>query len=79
MSEKRACVVVIGDVGRSPRMQYHAVSLAKEGYQVDIVGYSGSSLHSEIALNPAITPNYMRQPPNFSSGRSFIKDSVTNC
>ena len=25
----RACVVVLGDIGRSPRMQYHALSLAR--------------------------------------------------
>ena len=27
-------VVVLGDVGRSPRMQYHAASLLEEGYHV---------------------------------------------
>ncbi|KAK4337113.1 hypothetical protein RND71_043431 [Anisodus tanguticus] len=27
-----ACVVVLGDIGRSPRMQYHSLSLAKNGY-----------------------------------------------
>ena len=26
----RACVVVLGDLGRSPRMQYHALSLARQ-------------------------------------------------
>lgn len=26
----RAAVVVLGDVGRSPRMQYHALSLAEQ-------------------------------------------------
>ncbi|TQE13666.1 hypothetical protein C1H46_000673 [Malus baccata] len=26
----RACVVVLGDIGRSPRMQYHALSLARQ-------------------------------------------------
>jgi beta-1,4-mannosyltransferase len=34
-------VVVLGDIGRSPRMQYHAISLAKHGARVDIVGYNG--------------------------------------
>lgn len=34
-------VLVVGDVGRSPRMQYHALSVAKHGRQVDIVGYKG--------------------------------------
>lgn len=34
-------VVVLGDVGRSPRMQYHAVSLASKGARVDVVGFVG--------------------------------------
>ncbi|KAG7273101.1 hypothetical protein CRUP_024831 [Coryphaenoides rupestris] len=38
-SERRVCVVVLGDVGRSPRMQYHALSLSKHGYRVDFVGF----------------------------------------
>jgi len=37
----RVAVVVLGDIGRSPRMQYHALSLCREGYHVDIVGYGG--------------------------------------
>lgn len=36
-------ILVLGDVGRSPRMQYHAISVAKHGRKVDIVGYKGSS------------------------------------
>jgi hypothetical protein len=35
-------VLVLGDIGRSPRMQYHAMSIAKHGGRVDIVGYSGN-------------------------------------
>jgi hypothetical protein len=27
---KRAAVVVLGDIGRSPRMQYHSLSLANQ-------------------------------------------------
>jgi len=38
---KRATVLVLGDVGRSPRMQNHAVSFAKAGWQVDLVGFKG--------------------------------------
>ena len=34
-------VVVLGDLGRSPRMQYHANSLLKQGHFVSFVGYSG--------------------------------------
>ncbi len=34
-------VVVLGDLGRSPRMQYHANSLLKQGHTVSFVGYHG--------------------------------------
>jgi hypothetical protein len=34
-------VLVLGDIGRSPRMQYHAISIAKNGGQVDLIGYRG--------------------------------------
>jgi beta-1,4-mannosyltransferase len=32
-------ILVLGDVGRSPRMQYHALSIAKHGGRVDLVGF----------------------------------------
>ena len=41
---KRVCVVVLGDIGRSPRMQYHSLSLADAGYDVSLIGYAGSIL-----------------------------------
>jgi len=34
-------VLVLGDIGRSPRMQYHALSIAKYGGRVDLIGYLG--------------------------------------
>lgn len=37
-------VVVLGDVGRSPRMQYHAMSLLSCGADVSLVGYKGEEL-----------------------------------
>lgn len=40
---RHAVVVVLGDVGRSPRMQYHALSLAQmdADVTVSLVGYEG--------------------------------------
>lgn len=35
---KRVCVVVLGDIGRSPRMQYHVKSLLSEKFFVDVIG-----------------------------------------
>ncbi|XP_045802156.1 UDP-glycosyltransferase TURAN isoform X1 [Trifolium pratense] len=51
----RACVVVLGDIGRSPRMQYHALSLANQAsLEVDIVAYGGSEPHTSLLANPSI-------------------------
>lgn len=36
---RNACIIVLGDIGRSPRMQYHAVSLLQENFNVDLIGY----------------------------------------
>ena len=34
-------IIVLGDIGRSPRMQYHAISVAKHGKKVDIIALKG--------------------------------------
>lgn len=41
-------ILVLGDIGRSPRMQYHALSIAKHGGQVDIIGYHGELRRADI-------------------------------
>jgi beta-1,4-mannosyltransferase len=38
---ERVQIVVLGDIGRSPRMQYHALSIAKHGGKVFLIGYRG--------------------------------------
>lgn len=45
------CVVVMGDVGRSPRMQYHALSLARRGYAVTLVGYTGEECCDDVSTH----------------------------
>uniref|UniRef100_A0A8C3KMV5 Chitobiosyldiphosphodolichol beta-mannosyltransferase n=1 Tax=Calidris pygmaea TaxID=425635 RepID=A0A8C3KMV5_9CHAR len=44
----RVCVTVLGDLGRSPRMQYHALSLARHGRGVDLLGYLQSRPHGDV-------------------------------
>lgn len=51
---KRACIVVLGDIGRSPRMQYHAKSFAENYFLVDFVGYGDSEPNQEITSDPRI-------------------------
>ncbi|KAJ8319455.1 hypothetical protein KUTeg_004546 [Tegillarca granosa] len=62
---KYVCVVVLGDIGRSPRMQYHSLSLAKEQYNVDLIGYGGSKCHRDVTYNPKIHIRQIAEPPVF--------------
>jgi beta-1,4-mannosyltransferase len=50
----RAAIVVVGDLGRNPRMQYHARALALNGVDVDIVGHEGAPLPKFLTDNPRI-------------------------
>ena len=47
-------VIVLGDLGHSPRMSYHAKSFAKLGYHVNLCGYLESTL-PEFLLTPDIS------------------------
>ena len=51
----RAAVVVAGDLGRSPRMQYHAHALAASGVDVSVIGYQGAPLPKFLTDNPRIS------------------------
>lgn len=39
---KSVAIVVLGDIGRSPRMLYHAQSFISHGYTTHIVAYRGA-------------------------------------
>ena len=61
----RTAVIVIGDLGRSPRMQYHAASLAASGSEVDLIGLEGAAVMPAVASNPRIHVHRM-------SDRAFV-------
>ena len=61
----RTAVIVIGDLGRSPRMQYHAASLAAAGSEVDLIGLEGAAVMPAVASNPRIHVHRM-------SDRAFV-------
>lgn len=46
-------VLVLGDVGRSPRMQYHALSIAQHA-RVQLIGYYETDLVEELARHPRL-------------------------
>ncbi|KAJ5087078.1 hypothetical protein NUU61_008385 [Penicillium alfredii] len=47
-------ILVLGDIGRSPRMQYHALSIASRGGQVVLIGYTESDPHPDLVSHPNI-------------------------
>ena len=51
----RVTVVVLGDLGRSPRMQYHAEALAAHQIDVDVVARAGSAPIAQLRGHPRIT------------------------
>ncbi|PHH64854.1 hypothetical protein CDD81_3920 [Ophiocordyceps australis] len=48
-------ILVLGDIGRSPRMQYHAISVAKLGFHVDLVAYKETARHPDLIGNPRVS------------------------
>ena len=50
----RAVVLALADLGKSARMQYHARSFAASGLDVDLVGFEGTALSTEIEHHPQI-------------------------
>jgi beta-1,4-mannosyltransferase len=58
----RAAVVVVGDLGRNPRMQYHAHALAINGVDVDMIGYEGAPLPKSLTCDPRITVHRLSEP-----------------
>ncbi|KAL2173434.1 glycosyltransferase family 33 protein [Thermothelomyces heterothallicus CBS 202.75] len=65
-------VLVLGDVGRSPRMTYHALSIAKHGGRVNLVGYLETPPHPDIANSPGITITPIPTPPSRPASIPFL-------
>ena len=59
---RNVTLVVLGDLGRSPRMQYHALALAEELAEVALIGYAGSDLHETLQRHPHIRCHRLRAP-----------------
>ncbi|CAA0808457.1 UDP-Glycosyltransferase superfamily protein [Striga hermonthica] len=73
----RAAVVVLGDIGRSPRMQYHALPLARQAIlEVDIVAYGGSEPHISVLEHQSIYIHKMPQWPIFPKCLSILRQLI---
>ncbi|THX10028.1 hypothetical protein D6D13_05754 [Aureobasidium pullulans] len=62
-SDASVTVLVLGDIGRSPRMQYHVASIAASGGHVSLIGYLESELLPEIRNNRFVTVIPLAPPP----------------
>lgn len=58
----RVVIVVLGDLGRSPRMQRHALELAERGVPVSLVGHNETPLIPALAEHPQVTLNAIALP-----------------
>jgi hypothetical protein len=43
---RSVAILVLGDIGRSPRMMYHAQSFADTGFVTHLIGYGGRSYYT---------------------------------
>lgn len=71
--ERRALVLVFGDLGRSPRMGYHAVALARRGFRVDLVGLEGDDLASILSEERSIHPHRLAAVGSLSHDRGLAR------
>ncbi|XP_076998001.1 chitobiosyldiphosphodolichol beta-mannosyltransferase [Tamandua tetradactyla] len=69
-------VVVLGDVGRSPRMQYHALSLAKHGFFVTLLGFYNSKPYGEILQSNRIQITGLKELPRLAVGPRVLQYGV---
>jgi glycosyltransferase involved in cell wall biosynthesis len=76
----RVTIAALGDLGRSPRMQYHALALANCGSEVDLIGYRGTRCAPDIENHERISIRRMRDPlahtaqqRTFSVGRALCR------
>jgi len=53
-ARRRAAVVVLGDLARSPRMGFHALALAGEGFLVEIIAVVDKPVGRDLATNDAV-------------------------
>lgn len=58
-SRHTVAILVLGDIGRSPRMMYHAESFAQNGFMTYLVGYGGLETHI-MSMHPQLTISSLR-------------------
>ncbi|KAJ7139519.1 mannosyltransferase [Mycena epipterygia] len=68
---RSVAIVVLGDIGRSPRMMYHAESFAENGFFTELIGYGGSKPIPSLE-RPKVRIRYLPEPPRWLRAFPFI-------
>lgn len=63
-TKKRIVIFVLGDLGHSPRMCYHALSFSGRGWQVELCGFLESELPLAVRNDPNITVHALQASVN---------------
>ncbi|TRM62853.1 glycosyl transferases group 1-domain-containing protein [Schizophyllum amplum] len=71
-SLRSVAILVLGDVGRSPRMMYHAQSFAECEFVTDVIGYKGSRVIPSLERLPKVQLHYLAEPPTWLSRLPFV-------
>ncbi|KAI0369957.1 mannosyltransferase [Pilatotrama ljubarskyi] len=69
---RSVAILVLGDIGRSPRMMYHAESFATNKFQTYLVGYGGSKPIPSLLTTPRVRIVYLNEPPTYLRGLPFL-------
>ncbi|KAG9477126.1 hypothetical protein GDO78_002500 [Eleutherodactylus coqui] len=72
-SRSHVCVLVLGDLGRSPRMTYHALSLVRNGFTVTLAGFRETDPHRDVLDNPKIKIHQLSDFPALKVGPRLLR------
>lgn len=86
IQHRSAAVVVLGDIGRSPRIMYHAQSFALNGFETFVVGYKGNILllvpltHIESCIEAPVRSHRCSLFPVYASCTSLcLRHPLQSC
>ncbi|KAL9716021.1 mannosyltransferase [Leucoagaricus gongylophorus] len=69
---RSVAILVLGDIGRSPRMMYHAKSFAENNFETDLIGYYGSKPIPALERLPKLRLRYLPDSPTAFRRLPFI-------
>jgi hypothetical protein len=73
-SSRSVAILVLGDIGRSPRMMYHAQSFAESGFTTHLIGYGGRPYYTKTTSLICMS-FFLRQAQNLSQ----LSDAHPKC